>query len=78
MVVKVLGSSSGTKLTAKEQPVDQSDSDPTLGCAYTGKGQEVVAINVVALRDRAGDGAKTVDAIASKERREGHPPGRAG
>lgn len=66
VVVAMLGSSSGTKLTAKEQPVDQKDSEPTLGCAYTGKGQEVMAINVVALRDRARDGASTLDAIARK------------
>ena len=65
-VVKVLGSSSGTKLTAEEQPVDQKDSEPTLGCAYTSKGREAMAISVVALRDRAGDGARTLDAIASK------------
>jgi hypothetical protein len=66
LVVKVLGSSSGTKVTAKEQPVDQRDSEPTLGCAYTYKGREAMAISVLALRDRAGDGAKTLDAIASK------------
>lgn len=66
VVVKVLGGSSGTKLTAKERPVDQSDSEPTLGCDYTSKGQEAMAVNVVALRDRAGDGAKTLDAITSK------------
>jgi hypothetical protein len=66
VVVKVLGSSSGTKLTAKEQPVDQSDSEPTLGCAYSSKGQEAMAVNVVELRNQAGDGAKTLDTIASR------------
>ena len=66
VVVKVLGGSSGTKLTAKEQPVDQSDSEPTLGCDYTSKGQEAMAVNVVELRDQAGDGAATLDAITSK------------
>ncbi|MCW3841450.1 hypothetical protein ONA70_15220 [Micromonospora yasonensis] len=66
VVVAVLGSSSGTKLTAEEQPVDQKDSEPTRGCAYTGKGREVMAINVLALRDRAKDGASVVDGIAQK------------
>ncbi|MFE9694218.1 hypothetical protein [Micromonospora sp. NPDC005806] len=66
VVVSVLGSSSGTKLTAEEQPVDQKDSEPTLGCAYESKGQEAMAINVVALRDRATDGASTLDTIARK------------
>jgi hypothetical protein len=66
VVVKVLGSSSRTKLTAQELPVDQGDSEPTLGCSYTSHGKEAMAINVVALQDRAGDGATTIDAIASK------------
>jgi hypothetical protein len=65
-VVKVLGGSRGTKLTAEEQPVDQKDSEPTLGCAYTSRGREAMAISVVALRDQAGGGAKTLDAIAGK------------
>lgn len=66
VVVKVLGSSSGTKLTAEEQPVDQNDTSPTLGCAYKGKGREVLAINVVVLADRAKDAASVVDGIAKK------------
>lgn len=66
VVVKVLGSSSGTKLTAEEQPVDQNDTSPTLGCAYKGKGREVLAINVVVLADRAKDAASVVDGIAQK------------
>ncbi|MEV4539409.1 hypothetical protein AB0J82_37110 [Asanoa sp. NPDC049518] len=64
-VVKVLGSSSATKLKARELPVDKSDGEIAYTCAYGKDGQEPFALTVSTRPDKADAARSTIDNIAA-------------
>ena len=64
-VVKMLGSSSGTKLKARELPVDKSDGEVAYSCAYGKDGQEPFALTVSTRPDKADSARETIDGIAA-------------
>jgi len=64
-VVKVLGSSSGTRLKARELPVDRSDGEVAYTCAYGKDGQEPFALTVSTRPDKADAARSTIDNIAA-------------
>jgi len=64
-VVKLLGGSLQTKLTAKEEPVEEkADGDRRYQCIYGRDGQETFALLVSAAPDQADTAAESIDAIA--------------
>ncbi len=64
-VVDVLGSKSGSKLKARELPVDKSDGEVAYSCAYGKDGQEPFALTVSTRPDKADVAEKTIDNIAA-------------
>ncbi|SNT60204.1 hypothetical protein SAMN05421812_11236 [Asanoa hainanensis] len=72
-VVQVLGSSSGTKLKARELPVDKSDGEVAYTCAYGKDGQEPFALTVSTRPDKAAAARTTIDNIAAASGAETTP-----
>jgi hypothetical protein len=64
-VVKILGSSSGTKLKARELPVDKSDGEVAYSCAYGKDGQEPFALTISTRPDQAEDAKETIETIGT-------------
>lgn len=64
-VVKILGSSSKTKLKARELPVDKSDGEVAYSCAYGKDGQEPFGLTVSTRPDKAEGAQETIDTIAA-------------
>lgn len=63
-VVKILGGSAGTKLTAKEQPVEKKTSGSVrYQCVYGRNGQEPFALTISSMPDRADTATETIDEI---------------
>ena len=64
-MVDVLGSKSGSKLKARELPVDKSGGEIAYTCAYGKDGQEPFALTVSTRPDKADVAEKTIDNIAA-------------
>lgn len=66
-VVKILGGSSGTKLAAKEEPVEKrSNGNRWFQCSYGRDGQEPFALVLATMPNRADTTKETIDAIAQE------------
>lgn len=65
VTVKVLGGSADTKLSAEEQPVDETDTRRRYSCAYGRDGQEALSFIVQVNPDRADTVRESIDAIAN-------------
>jgi hypothetical protein len=66
-VVKILGGSSGTKLAAKEEPVEKrSNGNRWFHCSYGRNGQEPFALAVATMPNRANTTKETIDALAKE------------
>lgn len=64
-LVDVLGSKTGSKLKARELPVDKSDGEVAYTCAYGKDGQEPFALTVSTRPGKADAAEKTIDNIAT-------------
>ncbi|MGC5022412.1 hypothetical protein [Micromonospora sp. DT47] len=65
VTVKVLGGSAGTKLSAEEEPVDETETRRRYSCAYGRDGQEAFSFIVQVSPDRADTARESIDAIAN-------------
>ncbi|SCF34378.1 hypothetical protein GA0074695_5843 [Micromonospora viridifaciens] len=65
VTVKVLGGSANTKLSAEEQPIDETEDRRRYSCAYGRDGQEALSFIVQVNPDRADTARESIDAIAS-------------
>ncbi|SIM88093.1 hypothetical protein [Micromonospora cremea] len=65
VTVKVLGGSADTKLSAEEQPVDETEARRRYSCAYGRDGQEALSFIVQVNPDRADTARESIDAIAN-------------
>ncbi|MDH6465645.1 hypothetical protein M2302_005847 [Micromonospora sp. A200] len=65
VTVKVLGGSADTKLSAKEEPIDETATKRTYSCAYGRGGQEAFSFIVQVRPDRADTARESIDAIAN-------------
>jgi hypothetical protein len=64
-VIKILGGSSGTRLAAREDPVEKrSNGNRWFQCSYGRNGQEPFALVVATMPNRADTTKETIDAIA--------------
>lgn len=64
-VVTVLGSANGTRLTAKEEPVQDADTNPKHSCIYGANGREALSLVTSTLPDRADTATETLKRIAA-------------
>jgi hypothetical protein len=64
-VMKVLGPTSKTKLTARELPVDKSDGEVAYSCAYGKDGQEPFGLTISTRADQSDKAASTIETIAT-------------
>lgn len=77
-VVKLLGGSTGTKLTAREEPIEKKSTSTRFQCVYGRGGQEAFALTISSMPDRAGTVTETIDAIAKSSGTRTTPVGGIG